>query len=226
MRKLFLCVLVLSVAARVALAAPDANNNIKKSNAVKALEMVRDTFQIGADLRAFNSWDTSSQPIGFATTSSDEVGISGQISLQAKFRKFGLEYDFRLGKDRTLDTQFYGASLGGIKVNTNHALIWKFFPIDLPDWAASVGFGAEHTELSGAVSMGGFKFHTTGNGWSPVLQIGGWYHLTDWMSLRANYERVNVRIVTEIPGVPNLNSTNESRFILGLMFGWHKFGSS
>ena len=95
---------------------------------------------------------------------------------------------------------------------TSDLIIVKIYPIDLPDWSISVGIGAEHTKLAGSVSMGGFNFHTTGAGWSPVLQIGGLYHLSKRLSLGMDYQKSNVRIVTSIPGVPDLVSTYEGNW--------------
>ncbi len=214
-----LFVLVLAFTSSISFGADDASKATSRWY-IKTADVVKDVIQVGGRLRTFNSLDTLSQPIGFATNSSDQTGIGAELSLQVKYRKFAFEY-LPLTNSRKLDTGFYGASLGEVKVNTSNVLIGKFFPFDLPGWGAvSIGLGAECTELKGAVSMGGFVFPTTGNGWSPVFQVSYWYHLMKWMSLRLDYERSNVRVVTKIPGVPDLVSTYESRLALGLSFGF------
>jgi hypothetical protein len=181
-------------------------------------------FEMGMRLRSFNGLNTLSQPIGFATTSSDQTGVKAELSLQLEvYRKFALEV-LPLPNSRTLDTQFYGSSLGSIKVVTDSVWIGKFFPIDTSTYSVSIGFGYEHTKLDGAISMGGFNFPTTGAGWSPVFQIGGQYHLNKCLSLGVDYERSNVRIVTKIPGVPDLVSTYSDRLSMRVMmkFMWTK----
>ena len=87
-------------------------------------------------------------------------------------------------------------------------MIAKLFLVDNSEWSLSLGIGAENNKIDGAVSIGGFKLPTTGEGWSPVLQIAGSYKITERISIGLGYERRNVRTIVTILRVPNLETAN------------------
>jgi hypothetical protein len=183
----------------------------------------KDYFQIGLRVRAFNGLNTNSQLTGgFEPTSSDQSGkdaVRIQLSLQAKFKRFAIEY-LPLENTRALETKFYGSSLGGVTLTTSNVILGKFFPIDEKQYSVSVGVGIEHNMLGGnGVSMGGFVFPTDVNSWSPVFQFGGQYYLHNRISIGFDYERSNARVTTKIPGVPDLVTTWTDRMDVRLMLG-------
>lgn len=165
----------------------------------------------------FNSWNTSGQPVGFATESSNQTGMNYELGFQVKFKQFGLEW-LPFDDHYALSTKFYGASLGDIRVTRTSLVIGKFYPVEKPNYVLSVGLGAEHTKLDNHVMLGGMKFPAKGDGWSPVFQVGGQYHLNKCLSLEGDYMRHNVRITSEIPGVPDLVSGLESSYSFRLVW--------
>jgi len=171
-----------------------------------------DYFQlsVGIRLRSFNGL-SNVIPTGFTNEAGDETESEVEAVVQYKFGRFAIEY-IPLDHTRTLDTEFYGSSLGGIKVITNNVIILKCFGVDNSRFGLSIGAGIESTQIEGAVSMGGFEFTTTGKGWSPIVQIGALYHMSKDFSLGLDYEKTNLQIRTEIPGVPDLVSSFTERF--------------
>lgn len=176
-------------------------------------------FETGTRVRTFNSLSNESQPNGFATMSSDQGKSSLEPFAQIGMDRFAIEV-LLLDHSRDLVTKFNGSTLGKLKVTTGNTVIGKFFFWNSPQGGASIGLGTEHTKIDGAVSMGGFKFPTTGAGWSPVFQIGGEYRVGKYFTLGMDYERSNVRIVTTIPGVPDLVSVFDSRFAFKIAGRW------
>jgi len=193
----------------------------KKSKVRKLVLEVKKVvdFQLGMRMRSFDGLNTASQPIGFATTSSDEGQSSLELYVQAKYKRFALVW-YPLDHSRDLVTKFYGTKIGEQKITTSTLVIGKFFFVDTPKFGVSAGLGGEFTKVRGAVMLGGFKFPTTGGGWTPVFQLGGQYYIGKHLVLGMDYERSNVRLVTTIPGVPDLVSTFESRVAFEIAGRW------
>jgi Outer membrane protein beta-barrel domain len=177
-----------------------------------------DHLQVSYGIRAFNGTNSSGQPAGFQTSSSDETGVSDDLAVMAKIWRIGIEYR-PLGHRSEHETTFYGSSLNGLGITTSNVIVGKFFAYDTCDWLAYVGGGAEETSIDGAISMGGFKFITEGDGWSPVLQFGAGYRLNKHWTIDMVYERSNIKIVTHIPGVPDLITTRNDRVIARVSLG-------
>lgn len=177
-----------------------------------------DHFQIAYGIRAFNGTDTSGQPTGFQTSSSDMTGNDMDLAILVKVWLVGVEYR-PLGHTSKHDTKFYGSSLGGLNITTSNVILGKFYAVDEKKWNISIAYGTELTAIDGSIRMGGFKFQTSGDGWSPVLQLGAEYHLNKNWSLGAVYERSNIRIVTTIPGAPDLVTSRNDRVVVRLGLG-------
>lgn len=177
-----------------------------------------DHLTIAYGIRAFSSTNSANQPVGFQTQSSDTNTVIGDLAVKAKVWRLGLEYR-PLEQRSTLDTKFYGSSLGALDVITSNVIIGKFYAVDERKWSAFLGLGTEYTRIEGSIRMGGFKFRTDGDGWTPVLQLGASYHLNRYWSVEALYEKSNVVVTTKIPGAPDLRTTRDDRVIARIDLG-------
>ena len=159
-------------------------------------------FDCGVRFKSFQGMDRVLDR-GFSTEASNETGVRLQPFVQLKVDKVALQF-LQNDTEEILKTKIFDSSLGELTVNTPVVLIGKYFFINTPEYSVSIGLGAEYTEIGGAVSMGGFKFPTKGEGWSQVIQLSSRIDLTKQLSVGLDYEKSDLRIVTEIPGVPDL----------------------
>lgn len=177
-----------------------------------------DHLSIAYGVRMFSSTNSANQPAGFQTQSSDMNTVTGDLALKAKVWRLGLEYR-PLEQRSTLDTKFYGASLGALDVITSNVILVKFYAIDEQKWSAFIGLGTENTRIEGSIRMGGFKFKTDGEGQTPVMQLGTGYRFNRYLSVEALYEKSNVVVTTKIPGAPDLRTTRDDRVMARIDLG-------
>lgn len=172
--------------------------NKKIASAISPLEL-----GLGLRLSTYRSEEAINPERGFGMASSNQTGVRLGLSVQAKYKMFGLEYVASKSSDK-LDLEFYGTSLGSLKIITGPALIAKVFVIDQAMYALSFGLGIERVKVNGSFSIGGFEAVTKYNKTPTIIQIGGMYKVHEDISLGANYELSNFRISSEFPGVPDL----------------------
>lgn len=163
----------------------------------------RDWLQVGYAMRFPNGVDTSGQPVGFQTAVSDQGVVANELTLGVKYKMVGVQYD-PLPYSRTVGYKFYGSTLGKYEVTTLAKLVGKIYWYDGQNLSSSVGLGYEYTQISGAIKMGGFPFKTTGDGWIPFMQLEGSYHFNRTWSATLGWEMGGPKLVTEIPGAPDI----------------------
>lgn len=158
---------------------------------------------VGYGLALFNQVASKALE-GFTISSSDERVVKGKPFIQIKMDGWALRWAPQKETSK-LDYEFYRSSLGQLEVSSYESPILQRYLFDKPTYSVYVGLGAQYTKIGGAVSMAGFKFPSSGEGWQPVATAGAEYKWNLW-SLGGDYKMMNVRTSTAIPSVDKLRS--------------------
>lgn len=121
----------------------------------------------------------------------------------------------------TENLTFMGADLGSITVTTpKYGVGVKYYHFARPGIDPYIGLSVEYTEISGAYSMGGVPFDTSGDGWKPVLKLGVEIPLRDKYSVQIEYAVRGSSVETEIPTAGTVETSRGDELMLGILARW------
>jgi len=139
---------------------------------------------------------------GFGMESSNQTGMRLGFSVQVKYKQVGLEYVPFKSPDK-LNLEFYGTSLGDLKIITGPAAIAKLFVVEELKYSLFFGVGIERFRVNGAFSIGGTEAIIEYKRIGMIYQVGGLYKMNQDLSFGLNYELSDFRLSNEFDGVPD-----------------------
>jgi hypothetical protein len=176
------------------------------------------SLDLGMSFQMQEGADTSGQPIGFLALSRKQGSGAGLV-MEASIPKYriGLEYrPFPVCNE--LESSFYGSSLGSPQsVCFKNVIIGKVYLVHTSKYKLSAGWGVMQVSVNDNISLGGVKFPNSGAGSYNLFQLGGQYRFNRRFALGIDWEKFNVPIGNQIPGVPKLVTTYNDRLLLKAM---------